>query len=142
IRTPVKGSATAETSGARRRFLLSRSTDSVVCHAGRLNNADTPPLVPCDNGESTQARSPIQPPCSSVDRVVPPTDVIVGSDDTASSPMSSDPGGDDQSSPPLHSRPPVSPLASNAEVPCLCAAASAASTGARSAARTSASQPQ
>src|SRR6201995_4596700 len=142
IFTPVNGSATADTSGARRRRLLSRSIDRALCHAGRPNNADTPPLVPCDSGESTQACSPIHPPFWSVERVVPPTDVIAGRDDTASSPMSSGPGGDDHSSPPLHSRPAVAPLASKAEVPCLCAVASAASTGARSGALTSESQPQ
>ena len=108
---------------------MSRSTDNALCHAGRSNRADTPPLVPCDNGESTQARSAIHRPCSSVDKVVPPTDVIAGSDETASSPTSSGPGGDDQSSPPLHSRPAVSPLASNADVPCFCAVASAACDG-------------
>ena len=33
ILTPVKGSATAATSGARRRCLMSRSTDNPLCHA-------------------------------------------------------------------------------------------------------------
>src|SRR5262245_6177477 len=141
ILTPVNGSATAATSGARRRCLMSRSTDNALCHAGRSNSADTPPLVPCDSGESTQACSPIHPPWSSVDKVVPPTDVIAGSEDTASSPISSAPGGDDQSSPPLHSKPAASPLASNAEVPCFCPAASADAMGASSAALISASQP-
>ena len=78
---------------------------------------DTPPLVPWDSGESTQACSPSHRPCSSVDNVVPPTDVIAGREATASSPTSSGPGGDDQSAPPLHSSPPVSPLASKAVVP-------------------------
>src|ERR1700730_9109918 len=106
IRTPVDGSATAATSGASRSSLDPRSTDSLSCHAGRSNSADPPPLVPWDSGESPHAYSASHRPCASVDSVVPPTEVIDGSDEMASRPMSLGPGGEDQSSPPLHSRPP------------------------------------
>src|SRR5215211_2741602 len=92
IFTPVNGSATAATSGVNRcaesRFVL-----TPLCHPGRENNADTPPLLPWDNTKSPQACSASHIPPASVDRVVPPTLVIVGSDATASSPTSDGPGG-------------------------------------------------
>ena len=103
---------------------------------------DTPPAVPWDSGASNQAVSLSHAPVSSVDSVVPPTDVISGIEATASRPMLSSCGGADHSSPPLHSKPARSPLASNAVVPFLCAAASAARTGTRSAAVINLSQPQ
>src|ERR1700733_5389386 len=99
IFTPVKASATAETSGMSRRFgLVAGST--ACCHDGRSNSDETPPPVPCDSGTSTQACSAIQPPWSFVVNVVPPTLVISGTDATASNPTSSSDGGDDQSWPP------------------------------------------
>lgn len=112
-----------------------------LCHCGRSNSTDTPPVEPWDSGESTHGRSPTQSPRGLVDNVVPPTVVIAGIDETASRPMSSGPGGADHASLALHSRPALSPLASNAEVPRRCALSSAAATGARSAAVTSLSQP-
>src|SRR6185312_5226789 len=132
--TPVSGSPIAATSGVSLRWSVSRSIDSLCCHAGRAKSSDTPPLVPCDSGESIHAYSASHCPRGPVDKVVAPTAVIVGSDEIASSPTSSGPGGDDHSSAPLHSRPALSPVASNVDVPCACALTKAASTGARSAA--------
>ena len=71
---------------------MSRSMVSRFCHCGRSNNAETPPLVPCDNGESTHACSATHCPRGLVDKVVPPTEVMAGIDATASRPMSSGPG--------------------------------------------------
>src|SRR3954466_8023828 len=141
IFTPVNWSATAETSGVSLRP-RSLSGNTARCHGGRSNRADTPPPLPSDSGTSNQACSDCHTPAASVDRVVPPTSVISGSDATESSPMSASLGGDDQSWPPLHSRPARSPLALKAVVPLACAAASADRTGARSAAVISLSQPQ
>src|ERR1700694_771466 len=141
ILTPVNGSASAATSGLSRRWAASRCADTPFCQVGRTKRADTPPLLPWDNGESTQACSASHSPRASVDRVVPPTEIIAGSDATASSPISDGPGGGGHSSPHLHSRPPVSPLASKADVPWACAAARAEATGARSAAVIRASHP-
>ena len=118
IRTPVNGSATAAMSGVNRLLGVPIRRTRPRCHSGRSNSADTPPPVPWDSGTSNQACSASHAPLASVDRVVPPTLVISGSDATESSPISARPGGDDQSCPPLHSRPARSPLALNAVVPC------------------------
>src|SRR6478735_10761508 len=134
--TPVSGSPTAATSGDSLRRSVSRSAVSFSCHFGRANSCDTPPLVPCDSGESNHAYSASHSPRGPVDRVVAPTAVIAGSDEMASSPTSFGPGGDDHSSAPLHSKLALSPVASNADVPCFCAVANADSTGARSVALT------
>src|SRR6478609_1299001 len=141
IRTPVNGSATAAMSGTRR-WVESRPALNARWYPGRANNLEAPPLLPWDIGTSVQACSAIHRPCRSVDRVVPPTEVISGSDETASTPTSSAPGGDEKSLPPLHSSPAVSPLPSKTAVPWPWALVSADRIGARSAALTSASHPQ
>src|SRR6187551_1978012 len=134
--SPVSGSPTAATSGDSRCREVSRSARILSCHRGRSNNAETPPLEPCDNGESNHAYSASHWPLGPTESVVAPTAVIAERDEIASSPTSSGPGGEDHSSAPLHSSPALSPVASNAVVPCSCAFASAATTGARSVALT------
>src|ERR1700758_3788354 len=133
IRAPVNGSAAGETAGDIR-CVESRVADTLRCQSGRPNSADTPPLLPMLSGGLNHACSASHMPFPSTDSAVPPTAVISGSDETASSPTSDGPGGEDQSSPPLHCRPALSPVAANADVPCDCAFARAERTGARSAA--------
>lgn len=92
-------------------------------------------------GMSNQDCSDSHVPAASVDRVVPPTLVISGSEATESRPMLSVLGAESQSSPPLLVARQIL-LASKAVVPVRCASRNAERTGARSAAVISLSQPQ
>ena len=71
--TPVKGSATADTSGVSR-LPVARPDGTAPCtprcHGGRSNSSETPPLVPSDSGTSYQDCSPNQAPVAVVDKVV------------------------------------------------------------------------
>ena len=145
ILTPVKGSATAATSGVMRIPVLrsdGTACAATCCHGGSSNSDETPPPVPWESGTSNQVCSDTHSPSASVDNVVPPTLVISGSEAIESRPTSCSLGGDDQSCPPRHSMPARSPLALKAVVPCDCAVRNADRTGARSAAVISLSHPQ